>query len=64
MQPAIGPVNEVQFELLATVPARHHDVACLDISVTAFLMHILQRLWCDHDSIDVHLSQATAAAET
>ncbi len=64
MQPAVGPVNEVQFELLATGPARHHDIACLDVSVTAFLVYILQRLWCNHDSMDVHMGQAAVAAET
>ena len=64
MQPAVGPVNEVQFELLANVPARHHDIACLDVSVTTFLVYILQCLWCDHDSIHVHMGQATLAAET
>ena len=63
MQPAVGPVDEVQFQLLATIPARHHDIACLDISVTAFLVYILQSLWSYHDSIDVHLCQPTVAAE-
>ena len=64
MQPTIGPVNEMQFELLATVPARHHDIACLDVSVTTFLVYILQCLWSHHDSIDIHMGQAAVAAET
>lgn len=55
MPSAVGPVNEVYLQSIHALPARHHDIAGLEVPVAVLLMHIIQCL--QKHNHDAHADQ-------